>query len=129
MTLFSAYGQFYVFMWAVSFGCITGIAYEVCAFFRRLFSFKLFINIIFDLAFSIFTTFLFIIYFTYVCDFELRFFIFLGIFLGFFFERISIGNGIAKICNIVYNSFNKIKIKIKEKRSQKKALKEEKFKT
>lgn len=125
MTLFSAYGQIYIFMWAVSFGCIIGIIYETCVFFRKLFKFRLVINIIFDLMFSILTTFLFVVYFTYVCNFQLRFFIFLGIFLGFILERISIGNYIAKICNIVYNGYTRIKAKISEKNKKKKALKKE----
>jgi len=125
MILFSSVGQFYLFLWSVSFGCIIGIAYEICVFFRKLFKFRLFINIIFDLAISALTIFLFIIYFTYICDFQLRFFIFLGIFLGFFLERISIGNYIAKICDIVYNIYCGIKLKYSGKTKKKRIIKKD----
>lgn len=120
MTLFDSIGQFYIFLWSVSFGAILGIIYEICVFFRRLFKFKLFINIIFDSAFCAVAIFLFIVYFSYVCDFNLRFYLFLGITLGFFCERISFGNYIAKICNIVYNAF--IRIKTKGKKDDKSAV-------
>ena len=114
MTLFDTVGQFYIFLWAVSFGVTAGLIYEVCAFFRRIFKFKLYINIIFDSAFCAVVIFLFIIYFSYVCDFNLRWYLFLGIFIGFSCERISLGNYIAKICNIVYNVFIRIKPKRKK---------------
>lgn len=114
MTLFDSIGQFYIFLWAVSFGSITGIIYELCAFLRRLFKFKLFINIVFDSVFCAAVIFLFIIYFTHVCDFNLRWYLFLGIFLGFSLERISLGNYIAKFCDLVYNAVKRIKVKRKK---------------
>lgn len=128
MTLFSSFGQFNLFLWSLSFGCIAGIIYEVCIFSRRLFKFKLYINIIFDTAFAVLIVFLFIVYFTHVCNFQLRFFIFLGIFLGFSLERISIGNYIAKICDMVYNVYCKIKVKYLEWLKKRQALKDEKKK-
>ena len=123
MTLFSASGQIYILLWAISFGCASGIIYEIGTFFRRLFKFKLFINIICDVIFCAIVILSFILYFTYVCDFKLRIYIFLGISLGFFCERISIGNYIAKICNIVYNKCTKLKNKLITKHNAKKALK------
>jgi len=114
MTLFDSIGQFHVFLWAVSFGAISGIIYEACMFFRRLFKFKLFVNIIFDSVFCAAVIFLFIIYFTHVCDFNLRWYMFLGIILGFLTERISLGNYIAKFFDMVYNIIIRIKAKRKK---------------
>lgn len=125
MTLFSTAGQFYLFLWSLSFGCIIGIFYEVCVFFRRLFKFRLYINIIFDLIFAGLTTGLFLLYFTYVCNFQIRFFIFLGIIPGFFSERISIGKLIAKICDMLYNTYSKIKKQYIEKNNKRKLRKEQ----
>lgn len=85
-------------------GLALGVVYEICFFIRKLFPFKIF-TIIFDILF-VFISFIVVLFAINFCAYgELRLYLFLGVFFGFFVERVSIGFLVAKSLNFIYNNF------------------------
>ena len=109
-------------------GLSLGVIYEICFFIRKLFPLKIF-TIIFDVLF-VFISFVVVLFATNFCAYgELRLYLFLGVGLGFFVERVSIGFLVAKSLNFIYNYFiikliNKLK-KFKGKHRGRKKIKKD----
>lgn len=85
-------------------GLVLGVIYEICLFFRKLLHFKIF-TIIFDIFFVVVCFLLSLFAINYCAYGELRGYLFLGVVLGFFIERVSIGFLVAKSLDFIYNYF------------------------
>lgn len=109
MILFSSLNGLNSFLFMLFVGIVLGIFYEVCLFLRKVFVLKIF-KVVFDVAF-VFISFIVVLFAINYCAYGcIRAYLFLGLLLGFFTERVSIGFLVAKSLKFIYNYFvNKLK--------------------
>lgn len=108
-------------------GVVVGVFYEVCFFLRKIFVLNIF-TIILDILFSLFSFILVLLSINYCAFGEIRLYLFLGLVLGFFIERLSIGFLVAKTLNFIYTCvivklINKLKQLKGKQRGRKKVKK------
>lgn len=105
--LYETLKQGIIFLTMLYFGLIGGVLYEWKTLICKPFT-KKWVQVVFDIAFCILLFFIFFVAVQFTNYGEIRAFILISFFLGFYLERISIGFWLAKITKVLYNKFSKI---------------------
>ena len=113
-----------IFFSMIYFGLVGGVFYEMKTLFFKPLEKNKVLTTILDSVFFVILALLFFFAVQFTNYGEIRFFLFLSFFLGFFLERITIGSMLAKFFKVLYNKIVNVTKKLKIMKNKK--IKEEK---
>jgi len=102
-----------IFLSMLYFGLVGGVFYEIKSLCFKPLEKNAFLTIILDTVFFVILALLFFVAIQFTNYGEIRFFLFISFFLGFFLERITIGSMLAKFFKVLYNKFINVVKKFK----------------